>query len=191
LGRAVTAGSGCSMRRCAPTGRRVEADVNASLGRDREAEEVDRAGSTPRSNGRNRRYLAIAGSDTNLSSATSHKPWRRRRPPAQPARCRSGDQSCGTARRGLLVVDDGERARPVRAPQAAIETQGIEHDYSEACETGLVKTRTICPGMTGNCDIAPHLSLSYIFTNSPPPEAYTKLAEKKAHPWRLSTGQSL
>src|SRR5712671_1103531 len=28
---------------------------------------------------------------------------------------------------GLLVVDDGERARPVRAPQAAIETPGIEH----------------------------------------------------------------
>ena len=48
---------------------------------------------------RYRRYLAIVGSDTNLSSATSHKPWRRRRPSAQPARCRSGDQSCGTARR--------------------------------------------------------------------------------------------
>jgi hypothetical protein len=28
---------------------------------------------------------------------------------------------------GLLVVDDSERARPVRAPQAAIETPGIEH----------------------------------------------------------------
>src|SRR6266446_9497688 len=28
---------------------------------------------------------------------------------------------------GLLVIDDGERARPVRAPQAAIETPGIEH----------------------------------------------------------------
>ena len=28
---------------------------------------------------------------------------------------------------GLLVVDDCERARPVRAPQAAIETPGIEH----------------------------------------------------------------
>ena len=28
---------------------------------------------------------------------------------------------------GLLVVDDGEGARPVRAPQAAIETPGIEH----------------------------------------------------------------
>src|SRR5439155_24711345 len=27
----------------------------------------------------------------------------------------------------LLVVDDGERARPVRAPQAALETPGIEH----------------------------------------------------------------
>src|ERR1700757_2254720 len=27
----------------------------------------------------------------------------------------------------LLVVDDGERARPVRAPQAAVETPGIEH----------------------------------------------------------------
>src|SRR5207244_9546502 len=27
----------------------------------------------------------------------------------------------------LLVVDDGERSRPVRAPQAAIETPGIEH----------------------------------------------------------------
>src|SRR5438876_6711340 len=28
---------------------------------------------------------------------------------------------------GLLVVDDGVRARPVRAPQAAVETPGIEH----------------------------------------------------------------
>ena len=28
---------------------------------------------------------------------------------------------------GLLVVDDGEGARPVRAPQAAVETPGIEH----------------------------------------------------------------
>src|SRR5947199_217048 len=28
---------------------------------------------------------------------------------------------------GLLVVDDGERAGPVRAPQTAIETPGIEH----------------------------------------------------------------
>src|ERR671924_506921 len=28
---------------------------------------------------------------------------------------------------GLLVVDDSERARPVGAPQAAIETPGIEH----------------------------------------------------------------
>src|SRR5439155_24015652 len=28
---------------------------------------------------------------------------------------------------GLLVIDDGERARPVRPPQAAIETPGIEH----------------------------------------------------------------
>src|SRR5258708_678758 len=28
----------------------------------------------------------------NLSSATSHKPWRRRRPSASPARCRSGGQ---------------------------------------------------------------------------------------------------
>src|SRR5262249_51872778 len=28
---------------------------------------------------------------------------------------------------GLLVVDDCERAGPVRAPQAAIETPGIEH----------------------------------------------------------------
>src|SRR5260221_810706 len=27
---------------------------------------------------------------------------------------------------GLLVVDDGERARPVRGPQAAIETPGIK-----------------------------------------------------------------
>src|SRR5580700_7869769 len=27
---------------------------------------------------------------------------------------------------GLLVIDDGERARPIRAPQAAIETPGIE-----------------------------------------------------------------
>src|SRR5258708_13837539 len=28
---------------------------------------------------------------------------------------------------GLLVVDDCERARPVRAPQASIETPGIKH----------------------------------------------------------------
>src|SRR5208282_595569 len=28
---------------------------------------------------------------------------------------------------GLLIVDDSERARPVRAPQAAIETPGVEH----------------------------------------------------------------
>ena len=28
---------------------------------------------------------------------------------------------------GLLVVDDCERAGPVRAPQAAVETPGIEH----------------------------------------------------------------
>jgi len=28
---------------------------------------------------------------------------------------------------GLLVVHDGERARPVRAPQAPIETPGVEH----------------------------------------------------------------
>src|SRR5437660_9575826 len=28
---------------------------------------------------------------------------------------------------GLLVVDDGIRARPVRAPQAAVETPCIEH----------------------------------------------------------------
>ncbi len=36
---------------------------------------------------------------TNLSSATSHKPWRRRRPSASPARCRSGGRSSGMARR--------------------------------------------------------------------------------------------
>jgi hypothetical protein len=30
---------------------------------------------------------------TNFSSATSHKPWRRRRPSALPAQCRSGGQS--------------------------------------------------------------------------------------------------
>src|SRR5712691_5588174 len=30
-------------------------------------------------------------------------------------------------RDGLLVVDDGERACPVRAPQAAVETPGTEH----------------------------------------------------------------
>ena len=34
---------------------------------------------------------------TNLSSATSHKPWRRRHPSALPARCRSGGQSEGRA----------------------------------------------------------------------------------------------
>src|SRR5215831_12894116 len=28
---------------------------------------------------------------------------------------------------GLLVVDDGERACPVRAPQASVETPGIEY----------------------------------------------------------------
>ena len=28
---------------------------------------------------------------------------------------------------GLLVVDDGERARPVGAPQAAVETPGVEN----------------------------------------------------------------
>src|SRR5258708_31681874 len=28
---------------------------------------------------------------------------------------------------GLLVIDDREGARPVRAPQAALETPGIEH----------------------------------------------------------------
>src|ERR1700722_5052408 len=41
----------------------------------------------------------------------------------------AGAQAAGLeeGRDGLLVVDDRERARPVRAPQAALQTPGIEH----------------------------------------------------------------
>src|SRR5216684_3447315 len=37
---------------------------------------------------------------------------------------------------GLLVIDDGERARPVRAPQAAIETPGIEQASQRVPDVG-------------------------------------------------------
>src|SRR5579862_4394363 len=37
---------------------------------------------------------------------------------------------------GVFVVDDGERARPVGAPQAALETPGIEHAGQRVPDVG-------------------------------------------------------
>src|SRR3954451_21176603 len=37
---------------------------------------------------------------------------------------------------GLLVVDDGEGARPVGAPQAAVETPGVEHALERVPDVG-------------------------------------------------------
>src|SRR5216684_133737 len=52
---------------------------------------------------------------------------------------------------GLLVVDDGERARPVRAPQAAIETPCIEHAGKRVPN---VRERIRLPGQrTGAADL--------------------------------------
>jgi hypothetical protein len=50
---------------------------------------------------------------TKFSLTTSHEPWRRRRPAALPVQCRSDGHKEGLD--GLLVVDDCECARPVRA----------------------------------------------------------------------------
>ncbi len=40
-----------------------------------------------------RRSPGARGGEPNLSSATSHRPWRTRRPSTSPAHCRSGGQS--------------------------------------------------------------------------------------------------
>src|SRR6516164_6609354 len=72
------------------------------------------------------RAVGQKGSGTRLFSVTSHTPSRRRCPSASPARCRRGGPSSGRLD-ALLVADDRKRARPVCAPQAALEPPGVEY----------------------------------------------------------------
>src|SRR5262245_8611079 len=86
------------------------------------------------------RYQGSPPTESGEHSRFFHAPLRRSRPARRPAirlgagtphqhRALTVAQAVGLPEGldGLLVVDDGEGASPVRAPQAAFETPGVEY----------------------------------------------------------------